>query len=159
MTGREGGPQRDLCRNRQAFHLYEILERFEAGVALRGFEVKSVRLGHADLKDAYAAVEKGEIWLHLCRITPYAQHTHVTLTPPDPARKRKLLMHKKEIQRLQGKVEEKGLTLVALRLYVKGGKIKVELGLGRGKRLYDKREAIKKRDVERETERALRERR
>ena len=149
---------RDIYRNRQAYHLYNILDTFEAGIALTGFEVKSARQGKVDLKDSYAMIEKGEIWLYHGRISPYDHHTHESLSPADPTRKRKLLMHKKEIAKLAGKVQEKGLTLVALKMYLKGSKIKVQLGLGRGKTLYDKRETIKKRDMDRELERAVRDR-
>ena len=149
---------RDVSRNRQAFHLYEILDRFEAGIVLHGYEVKSARQGKVNLKDAFARIEGGEIWLHHCHISPYEHHTVEGLTPTDPLRKRKLLMHAAEIRRLKGKVEEKGLTLVALRMYFKGGHIKVELGLGRGKHAYDKRDTLRKKDQEREAARALRER-
>jgi SsrA-binding protein len=149
---------RDIARNRQAFHLYEILDRFEAGIALAGYEVKSLRLGHVNLKEAFARVDRGEAWLFQCHITPYSHHTVEGLTPVDPVRKRKLLLHRDEIRRLQGKVEEKGLTLVALRMYFKGSHVKVELGLGRGKHTYDKRETLRKKDQERETQRALRDR-
>ena len=150
---------RDIARNRQAFHLYEILDRFEAGIALTGFEVKSARQGKVNLKDAFARVDRGEIWLHGCHITPYDHHTHEGLTPVDPLRKRKLLLHREEIRKLKGKVEEKGLTLVALRMYFKGSRIKVELGLGRGKHAFDKRDTLRERDQKRDAERALRERR
>ncbi len=149
---------KEAARNRQAFFLYEILERFEAGIALLGPEVKSVRAGRIQLKDAYASVEGGEAWLHQCHIAPYAQHTHLSLTPLDPLRRRKLLLHKKEILKMRGWVDQKGLTLVPLRVYFKGGKVKVELGLGRGKKAYDKRDAIREKDLDREQARALRER-
>ena len=155
------GPEeghKDLARNRQAFFLYEILDKFEAGVVLLGPEVKSIREAKIQLKDAYASIEGGELWLFHCHVSPYAQHTHTSLTPIDPLRKRKLLMHRKELDKLKGRVEEKGLTLVPLRIYLKRGKVKVELGLGRGKKLYDKREAVKDRDLAREQDRALRER-
>lgn len=157
MSGR-GEQVRDLARNRQAFHLYEILERFEAGLVLLGPEVKSIREGKVQLKDAYARVEGGEAWLYHCHVSPYHHHTHESLTPVDPMRKRKLLLHRKEIHKLVGRVEEKGLTLVPLRLYLKNGVVKTELGLGRGKKTFDKKEALKERDIARETERALRER-
>ena len=157
MTARDDA-NKDLARNRQAFHLYTILDRFEAGVVLLGPEVKSIRLGQVQLKDSFASVEGGELWLHHCHVSPYKHHTHESLTPVDPERKRKLLLHADEIRKLQGRVEEKGLTLVPLRLYLKNGKIKVELGLGRGKKVYDKKEALKERDIARETERAMRER-
>jgi SsrA-binding protein len=141
---------KEITRNRQAFHLYDILERWEAGIALLGPEVKSVRDGQIQLKDAYASIEGGQLWLFQCHVSPYKFHTHEALTPIDPLRRRKLLMHRKEIDKLKGRVEEKGLTLVPLRVYLKRGKVKVELGLGKGRKLYDKREAIKKRDMERE---------
>ncbi len=147
--------QRDISRNRQAFHLYEILDKFEAGMVLLGPEVKSIRAGHIQLKEAYALVEGEELWLYQCHVSPYS---HEALTPVDPLRKRKLLMHKKEILKLKGRVEEKGLALVPLRVYLSRGSIKVELGLGRGKKTYDKKEALKERDIARETERAMRER-
>lgn len=152
------GPVKEAARNRQAFFLYEILERFEAGIVLLGPEVKSIRAGKIQLKDAYATVEKGEAWLHQCHISPYAHHTHEALTPVDPLRKRKLLLHRKELEKLRGRVEEKGLTLVPIRVYFKKGKVKVELGLGKGKKVYDKREALKAKDMDREQERSLRER-
>jgi len=149
------GPARDIVRNRKAFHLYEILDRFEAGVALTGYEVKSVRDGRVHLKDAYAAVLDGELWLFQCHITPYPHYTSEGFEVPDPERKRKLLVHRKEIAKLKSKVDEKGLTLVPLRLYFKGSRVKVELGIGRGKKLYDKRESIKKRDMARDQEREM----
>ncbi len=152
------GPVKEAARNRQAFFLYEILERFEAGIVLLGPEVKSIRAGKIQLKDAYATVEKGEAWLHQCHIAPYAHHTHEALTPVDPLRRRKLLLHRKELDKLRGRVEEKGLTLVPIRVYFKKGKVKVELGLGKGKKVYDKREALKAKDLDREQERSLRER-
>lgn len=141
---------KEIAKNRQAFHLYDILERWETGIALLGPEVKSIREGKIQLKDAYASIEGGQLWLFQCHVSPYKFHTHEALTPLDPLRKRKLLMHRKEIDKLKGKVEEKGLTLIPLRVYLKRGKVKVELGLGKGRKLYDKREAIKKRDMQRE---------
>ncbi|MCX7830842.1 MAG: SsrA-binding protein SmpB [Acidobacteria bacterium] len=141
--------------NRGARHFYEILEIYEAGIVLNGFEVKSIREGRAQIKDSYAAFEKGELFLFNCHISPYSFHTHLSLSPLDPLRKRKLLMHKMELKRLRGKVEEKGLTLVPLKLYQKGRKIKVELALCKGKKLYDKRESIKKKDLEREQQSEL----
>jgi len=150
--------QKDLARNRQAFHLYEISDRFDAGMVLLGPEVKSIRQGKVQLKDAYARVEGGEAWLYQCHISPYEYHTHDSLTPVDPLRKRKLLLHKKEILKLLGKVQEKGLSLVPLRIFLSRGKIKCELGVGKGKKLYDKKEAIKERDLDREQARAMRER-
>jgi SsrA-binding protein len=157
MTERQEA-HKDLARNRQAFYLYEILDRFEAGMVLLGPEVKSIRQGKIQLKEGYANVEEEELWLYQCHISPYSHHTHEALTPIDPLRRRKLLLHRKEIQKLRGRVEEKGLTLIPLRIYMKNGKIKCELGLGRGKKTYDKKEAIKERTIARETDRALRER-
>lgn len=149
---------KDVARNRQAFHLYNILDTFEAGIVLLGPEVKSIREGRLQLKDAYASLDGGELWLYQCHITPYAHHTHIVLTPVDPMRKRKLLMHRKELDKLRGRVEEKGLTLVPLRVYLSRGKVKVELGLGKGKKLFDKRESIKAREIARDRERALKDR-
>lgn len=150
--------RKDLAQNRQAFHLYHIIDRFEAGIVLMGPEVKSIRSGQVQLRDAYAQAEGGEIWLSGCHVTPYVQHTHLTLTPLDPLRKRKLLMHKDEIEKLRGKVQEKGLTLVPLRVYLKDGKVKVEIALAKGKNVVDKRDALKEKDIDREARRALRER-
>jgi len=149
---------RDLARNRKAFHLYEFLDRFEAGIALKGYEVKSARAGKIQLTDAYASVENGQLWLFQCHITPYDHHSHEGFEPPNPGRRRKLLMHRDEIKRLRAKIVEKGLTLIPLRIYLKGSLVKVELGLGRGKKAYDKRETIRRRDQERDAARELRER-
>lgn len=150
--------QKDLARNRQAFHLYEISDRFEAGMVLLGPEVKSIREGKVQLKDAYARIEGGEAWLYQCHVSPYHHNTHDALTPIDPMRKRKLLLHKKELLKLTGKVDEKGLSLVPLKIFLSRGKIKCELGLGKGKKLYDKKDALKERDLDREQARAMRER-
>lgn len=150
--------QKDLARNRQAFHLYEIGDRLDAGMVLLGPEVKSIRQGKVQLKDAYARIEGGEAWLYQCHVSPYDHNTHDSLTPLDPLRKRKLLLHKKEILKLVGKVQEKGLSLVPLRIFLCRGKIKCELGVGKGKKLYDKKEALKERDLDREQARAMRER-
>ncbi|MFB3851526.1 MAG: SsrA-binding protein SmpB [Acidobacteriota bacterium] len=147
--------ERIFVSNRAARHFYEILEIYEAGIVLNGFEVKSIRDGKVQIKDAYAAFEKGELFLYNCHISPYSFHTHLSLSPLDPLRKRKLLMHKMELKRLRGKTEEKGLTLVPLKLYQKGRKIKVEIALAKGKKLYDKRESIKKKDLEREQQAEL----
>jgi SsrA-binding protein len=142
--------ERVFATNRSAKHFYEILETYEAGIVLNGFEVKSIREGKVQIKDSYAGFEKGELYLYNCHISPYSHHTHATLTPIDPLRKRKLLMHKLELKRLRGKSEEKGLTLIPLRFYQKGRKIKVEISLCKGKKTFDKRESIKKREIERE---------
>ena len=145
----------DIATNRQARFRYDLLEKWEAGIALEGSEVKSLRDGKANLKDAYALVRDGEIWLHNMHIAPYgpaAGQGH------DPERPRKLLMHKQEIERLIGKTQERGLTLVPTRIYFSGPRAKVELALARGKEQRDKRETIREREQKREMERALRHR-
>jgi SsrA-binding protein len=142
-----------ISQNRKARHDYEILETLEAGVVLNGPEVKSLRLGRANLKDGYARPKGGEVFLHEVHISPYENSP---LQEQDPTRIRKLLLHKQEIRKLTGKIVEKGLTLVPLKLYFRKGKIKVELALVKGKKLYDKRESIRKRDLNRETERQIR---
>ena len=139
-----------LATNRQAFYNYFVEEKVEAGIALVGTEVKSLREGRANLKDGYAMVRQGEVWLINCHISPYS---HGNLNNHDPLRERKLLLHREEIRRLDRKRRMSGLTLVPLRLYVRKGRIKVELGLARGKKLYDKREAIRRRDLDRESRR------
>ncbi|MGH7493404.1 MAG: SsrA-binding protein SmpB [bacterium] len=146
-------PKKIIAQNRKARHDYEILETYEAGIALRGTEVKSLRAGRANLKDAYAAVREGEVWLYGVHISPYS---HGNINNHDPERDRKLLMHRREIRRLIGKTKETGLTVVPLQLYFNHGKVKVELALAKGKKQYDKREAIAKRDAEREMKRAFR---
>jgi SsrA-binding protein len=144
---------RTIATNRRARHNYEILETQEAGLVLRGTEVKSLRGGLVNFKDAYATVRNGEMWLLGCHISPYS---HGTDANHDPERDRKLLLHGREIARLEGKVAERGLTLVPLRLYFKNGRAKLELGLGRGKKLHDKRSALREREVRREMDRAAR---
>lgn len=141
-----------LTTNRKASHDYHIEEVFEAGVALTGTEVKSLRAGRANLQDGYAAVEGGEVFLLNCHVSPY---TPANRFNHDPRRRRKLLLHRAEIRRLIGKVQERGLTLVPLSLYLKNGRVKVELALCRGKRQYDKREDLKRRTHEREMAEAL----
>ncbi|MEW6183993.1 MAG: SsrA-binding protein SmpB [Bacillota bacterium] len=142
-----------ICENRKARHDYFILETFEAGMALTGTEVKSMRAGRGNLKNSYARVEKGELWLYEMHISPYEQGNRFN---HEPKRPRKLLMHKKEILRLYGSTREKGLGLVPLRCYFKDGRIKVEVALVRGKKEYDRREDIAARDAKREMERAVR---
>jgi SsrA-binding protein len=141
--------------NRKALRDYEIEEKLEAGIVLVGSEIKSIREGKASMRDAYASVEGGEIWLYEMNISPYAQ---ASFFGHDQRRTRKLLLHKDQIKRLTGRITEKGYTLVPLKLYIKDGKAKVELGLARGKRKYDKRQEIARRDADREMERAVRER-
>ncbi len=143
---------RNIVVNRRARHDYEILETFEAGIVLEGSEVKSIKQGRVSIQDAYADVENGEVFLHHMHVTPYS---HAGAFVPDPERPRKLLLHKHEIKRLIGKVRERGLTLIPLRVYEKRGLIKVELALVRGKRKYEKRETIKRREIEREIQKYL----
>ena len=139
--------QKVIATNRKARHDYEILDTYEAGVALVGTEVKSLRLGRASLVDAFATVDDGEVWLRGLHIPEYAMGTW---TNHEPRRTRKLLLHKGEILKLIGKTQESGLSLVPLSMYFKDGKVKVELALARGKRAYDKRQSLAKRDAERE---------
>ena len=142
----------DVATNRNAPYRYNLLERWECGMVLQGSEVKSLRAGNVQLKDAYAALQDGEVWLHNMHIAPYpaaSRENH------EPERPRKLLMHRREIERLIGKTGEKGLTLVPTRLYFVGRNAKVEIALARGKELRDKRRDIKARDQRREIERAL----
>ncbi|SRR5581483_1837351 len=147
------GQDRTIATNRRARHEYEILETVEAGLVLRGTEVKSLRAGQVNFKDGYATVRNGEAWLVGCHISPYS---HGTDANHDPQRDRKLLLHGREIARLAGKIAERGLTLVPLRIYFKGGRAKLELGLARGKKLHDKRSALREREVRREMDRAVR---
>jgi SsrA-binding protein len=149
-------PDREtIALNRRARHDYEILETFDAGLVLTGTEIKSVRARRVALGDAYAAIEHGEAWLHNMHISPYEAGNRFN---PDPKRRRKLLLHRREISRLIGRTVEKGLTLVPLSVYLQRGYAKVQLGLARGKRQYDKRRAIAEREARREEERALAER-
>jgi SsrA-binding protein len=149
----EKGGEKPICSNRKARHLYEILETVEAGLVLLGPEVKSLRAGRASLGDAYARIQGNEMYLVSAHISPYEQAGRANA---DPLRERKLLLHRSEIARLAGKVRERGLTLVPLRLYFRDGRAKVELALARGKRAYDKREAIRKREEDRSVRRVLR---
>lgn len=148
----EDGGRKVVARNRKARHEFEILETFEAGMVLKGPEVKSLREGKASFQDAFARVDRGEIWLHSLHISPYEQANRFN---EDPLRVRKLLMNRHEIRRLIGKVEEKGLTLVPLEIYFVRGNAKVQLGLARGKKLHDKREALKQKQLDREARRAV----
>ena len=147
------GGDRTVATNRRARHEYEILETVEAGLVLRGTEVKSLRAGQVTFKDSYATVRNGEAWLLACHISPYSHGTDANHVPE---RDRKLLLHARELNRLSGKIAERGLTLVPLRLYFKGGRAKLEIGLARGKKLHDKRSAIREREVAREMDRAAR---
>jgi SsrA-binding protein len=148
--------QRLIADNRKARHDYHLLETFEAGVALLGTEVKAIREGRVNLRDSYARVENGEVFLYGMNISPYS---HRGYAEHDPTRRRKLLLHRIEIRKLIGKTVEKGLTLVPTQLYFKGGRVKVALALARGKQEHDKRETIRRRETERETRSAIKERR
>ena len=143
--------RKTIAQNRKARHDYSVLDVFEAGVALVGTEVKSLRMGRASLVDAYATIDDGEVWLRALHIPEY---THGSWTNHEPRRNRKLLLHREEIERLIGKTREGGLTLVPLALYFSEGKVKCELALARGKRDYDKRNYMAKRDADREISRA-----
>jgi SsrA-binding protein len=154
-VAREKG-QQVIARNRRARHDYSIEDTYEAGIALTGTEVKSLRAGRASLTDGFAQVSDGEVWLHNVHIPEYVQGTWTNHTP---RRIRKLLLHRKEIDKISTKIAEQGLSLVPLSMYFKDGNVKVELGLGRGKRTYDKRHDLARRDAAREVERVLRRRR
>ena len=145
-----------IAVNRKARHDYHIQESLEAGIVLKGSEIKSIRAGKVNLSNAYARPENGELWLYNCHIASYDAASYNT---HEPIRPRKLLLHRKEIDILASKVVQKGLTLVPLKLYIKHGVAKVELGVAKGKKVYDKREAIARRDAEREMDRALKHRR
>lgn len=142
--------QKLIANNKKAYHDYFIDETYEAGVALHGTEVKSMRMGKCSIKEAFVRIENGEVFVYGMHVSPYEKGN---IFNKDPLRVKKLLMHRYEINKLAGKVAEKGYTLVPLQVYFKEGKVKVELGLARGKKLYDKRESIAKKDQRRETER------
>jgi SsrA-binding protein len=154
-VAREQG-RKVIARNRRAFHEYHIEDTYEAGLVLTGAEVKSLRAGRASLTDGFAEITDGEVWLHNVHIPEYTQGTWTNHTP---RRIRKLLLHRQEIERLASKTAEQGLTLVPLSLYFKDGNAKVELALARGKRTYDKRQDLARRDAAREIDRALKRRR
>jgi SsrA-binding protein len=141
-----------IAENRKAFHDYHILETYEAGMALLGTEVKSIREGRVNLRDSFARIDKGEVWLHNVNISAYS---HRGYADHEPLRQRKLLLRRDEIRKLIGKTAEKGMTLVPLRLYFKGGRVKAAIGLAKGKKDYDKRETIKRRETDRETRAAV----
>ena len=145
---------RTIATNRRARHEYEILETLEAGLVLRGTEVKSLRAGQVNFKDSYATVKQSEMWLLGCHIPPYS---HGTDANHDPERDRKLLLHGREIRRLVGKIAERGLTVVPLKMYFKSGRAKIEIGLARGKKLHDKRATLRDRQTRREMDKAARE--
>lgn len=155
MTGKDDAGNRLLVSNRKARHEYMVLDTLEAGLVLLGTEVKSIRENRVAIGDAYAAIENGEVWLHQMNISPFPQ---ANLMNHEPLRKRKLLLHRREIERLRTKIQEKGLTLIPLSLTLVKNRVKIELGLCRGKKLFDKREVAAKRDADREMARARRER-
>lgn len=146
---------RIITSNRKAYHNFIIMEKYEAGLELQGSEVKSIRQGRVSIQEAYAAVEDNSVWVYSMRINPYEQ---ASFEKHDPDRKKRLLLHKREIRKLRSKTQERGFTLIPLKLYFKGKLVKLEIGLARGKKQYDKREDIKKRDDERRMRRGLRER-
>lgn len=147
--------EKNVVTNRAAFHEYHILDKYEAGIALTGTEVKSVRAGNIQLKESYVAIRDGEAWLLNAHISPYS---HGNRLNHEPKRDRKLLLHKREIERLDAELTMKGMTLVVTRVYLKRGRVKFEIGVARGKKLYDKRETAMRRTIERETRAQLKER-
>ena len=144
-----------VATNREAYHNFHIMETVECGIALTGTEVKSVREGRCNLKDSYGQIRQGEAWLLNAHISPYS---HGNRENHEPTRTRKLLLHKKEIDKLQGKAQEKGLTLVPTKMYLKNGRVKIELAVAKGKKLYDKRETEKRREADREARAVMKER-
>jgi SsrA-binding protein len=144
--------QANIAENRKAFHDYHILDTFEAGLVLMGTEVKAIREGRVNLRDSFARIDDGEVFLYNVNISPYS---HRGYADHEPMRRRKLLLHREEIRKLIGKTVEKGMTLVPVRLYFKGGRVKVAVGLAKGKKEYDKRETIKRREADRETRAAI----
>jgi SsrA-binding protein len=153
-TSRRGG-DRVVTSNRRAFHEYHILETVEAGIVLTGTEIKSIRDGRANIAEAYARIDNGELWLVGSHVAPYS---HGNRANHEPDRPRKLLVHRRELDRLRSAIEQKGLTLIPLRLHLKQGRAKVDIGVARGKKLYDKRAAASERQSRRDVERALRDR-
>ncbi|WP_243290362.1 SsrA-binding protein SmpB [Bacillus sp. FJAT-47783] len=146
------GEGKTVAQNKKAYHDYFIEETYEAGIVLQGTEIKSIRLGRVNLKDSFARIDKGEVFLHNMHISPYEQGNRYN---HEPLRTRKLLLHKKEISKLIGTTKEQGYSLVPLKLYLKNGFAKVLIGLGKGKKKYDKREDLKKKEAKREIERAF----
>lgn len=148
--------EKQIAKNRRAFHEYEVLESFEAGIQLKGTEVRSLRDNHCQLTDTFALIRQGEVWLYNLHIPPYS---HGNIANVDPDRRRKLLLHRKQIRLLAQKVKERGLALVPLKIYFnRDNRVKLELALCRGRKLYDKRDALAKRDSQREIDRALKQR-
>ena len=147
---------RDICRNRRAFHEYEVSDRLECGLVLTGTEVKSLRVGQASIEEAYARIDDNELWLLNCDIPEYVMGNQMN---HKPRRARKLLVHRREIENFAGKASQKGFTLIPLRMYFKEGRAKLELAICRGKQLHDKRQDLKKKDADRDIRRAMTERR
>jgi SsrA-binding protein len=156
MASEREEARRYIAENRKAYHDYTIVESFEAGLALLGTEVKAIREGNVNLRDSFARVESGEVWLYNVHINPYS---HRGYADHEPTRRRKLLLRKPEIRKLIGKTVEKGMTLVPTQMYFRNGYVKVTIALAKGKKTHDKRETIKRRDTERETRAAVKERR
>jgi SsrA-binding protein len=156
MAGKSNSGEKVIATNKKAFHDYFILEKLEAGICLVGTEVKSIREGRINLKDSYALVRSGEIFLINCHISPYS---HGNRENHDPTRSRKLLLHSSEIRKMIGKTQEKGLTLVPLRVYLKRGRVKFELGVAKGKKLFDKRETERRKEADKEARAAIKYRR
>jgi SsrA-binding protein len=156
MAEKRDSGEKVMATNKKAFHDYFVLEKIEAGIALLGTEVKAIRESRLNLKDSYAMVQAGEAYLFNCHISPYS---HGNRENHNPTRSRKLLLHQREIRKLIGKTQEKGLTLVPLRVYLKRGRIKVELGVARGKKLIDKRETERRKEADREARAAMKHRR
>ena len=156
MTEKKDASEKLFATNKKAFHDYFILEKLEAGIVLVGTEVKSIREARINLKDSYAMIKQGEAFLLNCHISPYS---HGNRQNHDPTRTRKLLLHQKETRKMIGKTQEKGLTLVPLRVYLRRGRIKVELGVARGKKLHDKRETERRKEMDQEARAAMRQRR
>jgi SsrA-binding protein len=154
-TAREEA-QKIIADNRKAAHDYHFVETFEAGVALLGTEVKSIREGGANLRDSFARIEDGEVWVYNIHVNPYRNRGY---SDHDPKRRRKLLLHRQEIRKLIGKTVERGMTLVPVRMYLKNGRVKIAISLAKGKKAHDKRETIKRREADRETRAAVKERR
>jgi SsrA-binding protein len=148
--------QANIAENRKAYHDFHLFETFEAGIVLLGTEVKAIREGRVNLRDSFARVDDGELFIYNVNISPYSHRGYAT---HEPLRRRKLLLHRSEIQKLIGKTVEKGMTLVPVRMYMKDGRVKVAVSLAKGKKEYDKRETIKKREADRETRAAMKSRR
>ncbi|HVR37998.1 MAG TPA: SsrA-binding protein SmpB [Thermoanaerobaculia bacterium] len=156
MATKADSGEKLIASNKKALHEYHILQKYEAGIALTGTEVKSLREGKANLKDSYVSVKNSEAFLLGAHISPY---THGNLQNHDPERDRKLLMHRREIEKIHEQIQQKGLTVVPLRLYFKGGKVKAEIAVARGKQLFDKRETERRREADREAAVAIKQRR